>query len=221
MKSSVSQVSTNWKAIDGGSWFIRDTPFTEPDGHYQPGCWLSMDGWTKGDYKFDDSNCDFSVTNYICSTNDKGGNGVSPVNNVEVSVYPPGAEKGKYVINYHVTDPAGNKECSSPKRTVVVKDTLPPVIDVKLGIDTVVKGQLVSPQGQAIDKVNSDAVAIDQGAQEIASGALLGEGGVLQRMDVGWVAAAVASAVAAVALLVMQRAWGLRSPAAVNGRMPV
>jgi hypothetical protein len=216
MKSSVAQVNSNWKAIDGGSWFIRDTSFTEPDGHYQPGCWLSMDGWTQGDYKFDDSNCDFSVTNYVCSTNDKGGNGVSPVNNVEVSVYPPGAEKGKYVISYHVTDPEGNKECSSPKRTVVVKDTLPPVIDVKLGIDTVVKGQLVSPQGHAIDKVNPDAVP----------GVLLGERGMLQRMDVGWIAAAVTSAVAAMALLVVQHARGSRSPAAavavaVTGPMPV
>lgn len=213
MKSSVSQVSTNWRAIDGGSWYIRDTPFTEPDGHYQPGCWLSMDGWTEGDYKFDDSNCDFSVTNYVCSTNDKGGPGVAPVNNVEISVYPPGAEKGKYVISYHVTDGSGNKECSSPKRTVVVKDTLPPVIDVKLGLNTVVKGQLVSPQGQPIDKV--DAVAVDQSAHGIVPGALLAEGGAPLRMRAGWTAAAGAAMAAAVALLVVQRARGFRSAAAV------
>merc|ERR1712006_4734 len=38
------------------------------------------------------------------------------------------AEAGKYVVSYHVKDKAGNKECKSPLRTVVVKDTLPPVI---------------------------------------------------------------------------------------------
>merc|ERR1712100_384501 len=36
------------------------------------------------------------------------------------------AEAGKYVVTYHVKDKAGNKECKSPLRTVVVKDTLPP-----------------------------------------------------------------------------------------------
>merc|ERR1712072_965588 len=42
------------------------------------------------------------------------------------------AEAGKYVIMYHVSDKAGNKECKTLKRTVVVKDTLPPVITLHL-----------------------------------------------------------------------------------------
>jgi len=42
------------------------------------------------------------------------------------------AEAGMYVIYYHVQDTAGNKECETPSRTVVVKDTLPPVITLHL-----------------------------------------------------------------------------------------
>jgi len=43
------------------------------------------------------------------------------------------AEQGKYIINFHVADKAGNKECVTRHRTVVVKDTLPPVITLHLG----------------------------------------------------------------------------------------
>merc|ERR1712216_906729 len=43
------------------------------------------------------------------------------------------AEPGKYVIEFHAKDKAGNKECKATKRTVVVRDTLPPVIKLTLG----------------------------------------------------------------------------------------
>merc|ERR1712166_1179884 len=43
------------------------------------------------------------------------------------------AEQGKYIINFHVADKAGNKECVTRHRTVVVKDTLPPVITLHVG----------------------------------------------------------------------------------------
>ena len=42
------------------------------------------------------------------------------------------AEAGKYVIEYHVKDASQNSECSTPKRTVIVRDTLPPVISLHL-----------------------------------------------------------------------------------------
>jgi hypothetical protein len=38
------------------------------------------------------------------------------------------AEKGRYVIDYHVKDKAGNAECAVLHRTVIVQDTLPPQI---------------------------------------------------------------------------------------------
>lgn len=41
-----------------------------------------------------------------------------------------GAEAGKYVIFFHVKDRADNHECDTKSRTVVVRDTLPPVISL-------------------------------------------------------------------------------------------
>jgi len=43
------------------------------------------------------------------------------------------AETGKYLIQFHVVDNAGNKECQTKVRTVVVRDTLRPVISLHLG----------------------------------------------------------------------------------------
>jgi hypothetical protein len=43
-----------------------------------------------------------------------------------------GSEQGSYVINFHVEDKAGNSETAQKKRTVIVKDTLPPVITLKM-----------------------------------------------------------------------------------------
>jgi len=43
------------------------------------------------------------------------------------------AEQGKYIIEYRVNDLGGNPQCKVGKRTVVVKDTLPPVIMLHWG----------------------------------------------------------------------------------------
>merc|ERR1712146_674975 len=50
------------------------------------------------------------------------------------------AEAGKYIVSYHVQDKAGNKECKTLKRTILVKDTLPPVIQLKLGNKIIHRG---------------------------------------------------------------------------------
>jgi len=42
------------------------------------------------------------------------------------------AEKGKFIIQYHLKDQAQNTECAKAFRTVIVRDTLPPVITLKL-----------------------------------------------------------------------------------------
>merc|ERR1719506_1955185 len=42
------------------------------------------------------------------------------------------AETGKYLIKFHVVDKAGNDECTTQVRTVVVRDTLAPVISLHL-----------------------------------------------------------------------------------------
>merc|ERR1712046_264027 len=77
MNSEDLDAAMNWLATDGGTWFIRSTPFSQPSGDYTKGCWLGMTGWTRGHYKFDDKLCKYSATQYICSTNDKGGWGIN------------------------------------------------------------------------------------------------------------------------------------------------
>ena len=72
---------------------------------------------------------------YLCSTNDQA----TSTSNAETAHAHAlthdqieRAEAGKYVINYHVEDSSGNPECASPSRTVIVRDTLPPVITLHL-----------------------------------------------------------------------------------------
>jgi hypothetical protein len=43
------------------------------------------------------------------------------------------AEDGKYIISYHVKDASGNSECKPAYRTVIVRDTLAPVIALRVG----------------------------------------------------------------------------------------
>jgi len=146
-----TSVDRSWRAVDGGNWFVRDSPFSAGAGAtpYTPGCWLSMYNWAQGDYHFEANGCAFSTTNYLCSTNDKGGPGTGVSHsNQRVNAYPSGAEEGKYVIKYHVTDLAGNEECATIHRTVLVKDTLPPVIRVDIGGSRVINGKLLDSNGQ-------------------------------------------------------------------------
>jgi len=160
-----SAVFDKWVAVDGGSWFLRDTPFKQPSGDYTPGCWLAMYGWTYGDYRFDDVNCSASSDTYICSTNDKGGDGTKPRNNIAVHAYHEGAETGVYRFEYRVQDRSGNRECApATRRTVVVKDTLSPVIRVKLGHRFVIDSPLKGPDGEDLP-----SVVVTQGLSATAS----------------------------------------------------
>ena len=38
--------SSGWRALDGGDWYIMGRPNGQPDGTYQPGCWLSCESST-------------------------------------------------------------------------------------------------------------------------------------------------------------------------------
>ena len=154
MKSGVlgSPVDAVWKAVDNGTWWMRDSVYRQPSGDYQPGCWLTMDGWDEGDFKFNDEltldgSCPQSVDTYLCSTNDKGGFGTGgrPYG-VELidspGIFGLGAEVGKYNITYHVTDAAGNHECHTPSRIVIVKDTMPPELTLKYGNNIISKSDV-------------------------------------------------------------------------------
>jgi hypothetical protein len=130
------------------------------DNAYTPGCYIGMTGWDSAvGYTYDyyaaagsAGVCAYSDVNYVCSTNDKGGVGIdqpartttaprgvgstyTPAGTTVLpednrTLFPPGAEPGHFVITYHVRDEAGNTECTAVKRTVLVKDTLRPVLSL-------------------------------------------------------------------------------------------
>jgi len=97
------------------------------------------------------------------------------------------AEQGKYVISYHVKDASGNKECKTGYRTVVVRDSLPPVITLHLQNKRIVPVKPVVTRNPATNpKVNP-----------FLSYKFMAETASVN----GWVIAAVASAVTGVSLL--------------------
>jgi hypothetical protein len=110
------------------------------------------------------------------------------------------AEQGKYVIQFHVEDKAGN-HANVLKRTVVVKDTLPPVITLHL------KGKLVHTGDHSQVGLNHDKIS---GVYKKGSNPQYNTKGInLNGKEYmaesattnGWLIGAVASAVAGVALL--------------------
>lgn len=69
-----------WEALDGREWWLRSTPYSEPNGDYTADCWLGMLRWSADDIRFNDGSCGYATTKYVCSTNDKslqGGNVLS------------------------------------------------------------------------------------------------------------------------------------------------
>ena len=66
-----------WRAVDGGSWWLSDEPILEPNGDYSANCWLGMSAWnvTTSGLRFNDerfnNTCVVSSSSYVCSTNDK------------------------------------------------------------------------------------------------------------------------------------------------------
>ncbi len=75
MNSKDNACAANWKALDGGAWWARDTKFGEPNGDYTAGCWLGtynpvLDG--NGEIGFNDANCNYATgPTYVCSDNAK------------------------------------------------------------------------------------------------------------------------------------------------------
>jgi hypothetical protein len=108
MNSKTRNITQYYKAIDNGHWFIRDTPFAEPNGDYQAGCYLGMFGYNPT--RFNDDMCEYQTgSHYICSTNDKGGEGMLPQLAAGVANdYPPVNDPGEYYFVYRATDSAGN-----------------------------------------------------------------------------------------------------------------
>jgi hypothetical protein len=79
-------------------------------------------------------NCDKigNINEYFCHINGDSQNANNEdTTGTDVAQYN-AAVQGTYIINFNVEDKAGNANTPAPKRTVIVKDTLPPVITLKL-----------------------------------------------------------------------------------------
>jgi hypothetical protein len=94
-----SRTVPDWRAVDGGSWWIRDTPYGEPNGNYHEDCWLRLYSHDVNNLTFDDADCRFSTASYICSTNTKDGDLFAPRSCVEILEKDPAARSGLYTIN--------------------------------------------------------------------------------------------------------------------------
>jgi hypothetical protein len=147
---------------------------------------------------------------YICSTNDEvkapafigdahaHGASTLKTKNAEIAR----AEAGKFVIFYHVQDKAGNKECQTPRRVVIVKDTLAPVITLHLKRALIHKsapgkkglGGQYNPAGT---KSNPYLMRVPKTASFFGNNSFMAETSSVN----GWMIAAAACAVTGVALL--------------------
>lgn len=110
------------------------------------------------------------------------------------------AEVGKYLIQFHVTDNAGNHECTTRVRTVVVQDTLAPVISLHLaghGLIHASNANDVGLNGQA----NPAGVPRDTSVgPHYGNPNLMAEEAASTATN-GWIVGAAASAVTGLALL--------------------
>merc|ERR1711865_384200 len=127
------------------------------------------------------------------------------------------AEQGKYVIQYHVSDKEGNHECETLLRTVIVKDTLPPVITLALNNklihfsdagSTGMDGQS-NPAGPFNGKTVNPFMKTPSGVAIVGADGMIGSQAPNVQSTLmaeavnsnSWIIGAVASAVAGVALL--------------------
>jgi hypothetical protein len=144
-----------------------------------------------------------STNDYVCSTTTASVKGVV-LKATTVLPKITNAEPGVFVIAYHAKDRSNNKECIAAKRTVVVKDTLPPVIVVHL-----TKGGVTRKVGGGADHKRSGAYKKGIGAQSNPAYrrpnnpflySLMAESSQTSSVN-GWIIGAAASAVTGLALL--------------------
>merc|ERR1719197_2107930 len=67
MKSSTPQQAT-WRTSDGSPWWLRSTPYNEPNGDYHANCFLNMHGnpTSPDTLHFNDHNCAYHSRSYYC-----------------------------------------------------------------------------------------------------------------------------------------------------------
>lgn len=77
MKSGGEQSRHGWTSVASPAepWILRDFAYSEPNGDYTGNCWLfAYHGAHEGHYdgsgtKFNDDNCAYGASSYVCSTN--------------------------------------------------------------------------------------------------------------------------------------------------------
>lgn len=77
MSSSACGTSpTTWRATDGGTWWLRNSAYGEPNGDYTANNFLGLSAWytvdtTAAALAFNDQTGGYSSSStYLCSTND-------------------------------------------------------------------------------------------------------------------------------------------------------
>jgi len=70
MKSSTAQQGT-WRTRDGSAWWLRDAKYNEPNGNYHANCYLHIYDVNPNNVRFDDNNCNFYSTHYLCQPEKK------------------------------------------------------------------------------------------------------------------------------------------------------
>merc|ERR1719482_1356110 len=74
MKSTTAQQGS-WKTKDGSAWWLRDAKYNEPNGNYHANCYLHIYDVNPNNVRFDDNNCNFYTTDYLCQPLKKAGGG--------------------------------------------------------------------------------------------------------------------------------------------------
>merc|ERR1712072_543499 len=65
MKSGVSQ-QNSWRTRDGSPWWLRDARYNEPNGDYHANCYLHIYDVNPNNVRFNDGNCNYYSTEYLC-----------------------------------------------------------------------------------------------------------------------------------------------------------
>merc|ERR1719456_552776 len=65
MKSGVGQQGS-WRTTDGSAWWLRDAKYNEPNGDYHANCYLHIYVVNPNNVRFNDANCNYYSTEYLC-----------------------------------------------------------------------------------------------------------------------------------------------------------
>jgi len=65
MKSTTAQQGS-WRTKDGSAWWLRDARYNEPNGDYHANCYLHIYDVNPNNVRFNDGNCGYYSTEYLC-----------------------------------------------------------------------------------------------------------------------------------------------------------